>query len=401
MDNSLKILIAGRDKSALSALQGSIVDPRFETEVRHVSNGHADPLHGVPDLPDLLVFHMDISNEEELACLVERPAELRPEILVIGPQGNTRLMRLAMKAGACDYLEHPVSPADFLEAVEGVWKNLRYHVADENGGLVTVVSAKGGSGSSFLAVNVAHIMAAELNYRVALLDLDMQFGTLGQYLDLKTQHGLLGALDMAEDLDAVALDAYMAKHSSGLSLLGPLHEELVLTRDIPLDRFRHLLDLTKASYNYTFVDQPRQIDDVSAAVYERADRVVLVVQQDLANIRDASRLRKILTSQLAVPEERVMVVVNRYDKTNPVELDDICKSLGIDKEKVLLVPNDYRDAAESVNMGIPMLEHARNSAVTTGLIKLANRISGRESTGKTGLFSKAVSTMMRGYRHGA
>ena len=401
MDNSLKVLIAGRDKSALSALQSSIIDPRFDTEIRHVSNGHADPLHGVPDLPDLLVFHMDISNEEELVCLVERPPELRPAILVVGPQGNTKLMRLAMKAGACDYLEHPVNPIDLLEAVESVWRNLRYQVSEESGSLVTIVSAKGGSGSSFLAVNIAHIMAAQLQLRVALLDLDMQFGTLGQYLDLRTQHGLLGALDMAEDLDAVALDAYMAKHSSGLSLLGPLHEELVLTRDIPLDRFRHLLDLAKETYSYTFIDQPRQIDDVSAAVYERADRVVLVVQQDLANIRDASRLRKILTSQLAVPEDRVMVVVNRYDKTNPVELDDICKSLGVEKDKVMLVSNHYRDVAESVNMGIPMLDHARNSVVTTGLIELANRISGRESTGKTGLFSKAVSTMIRGYRHGA
>jgi pilus assembly protein CpaE len=344
---------------------------------------------------------MDISNEEELIHLVERPSELRPATLVVGPQGNTKLMRLAMKAGACDYLEHPVDPADFLEAIESVWKSLRYQVSDESGGLVAVVSAKGGSGGSFLTVNIAHIMAAELKYRVAMLDLDMQFGSLGHYLDLKSQHGLLGALDVAEDLDAVAMDAYMAKHPSGLSLLGPLDEELVLTRDIPLDRFRHLLDLVKDTYNYTFVDQPRQIDDVSAAVYEHADRVVLVVQQDLANIRDANRLRKILTSQLAVPEDRVLVVVNRYDKSNPVELDDICKSLGVEKESVLLVPNHYRDVAESVNMGIPMLEHARNSAVTTGIIALANRISGRASSAKTGLFSKAVSTMMRGYRHGA
>lgn len=401
MAKSLKILLAGRDKSALAALQGSIVDPRFEIEVRHISNGAADPLHGVPDLPDLLIFHMDISNEEELNCLVDRPAELRPEILVVGPQGNTKLMRLAMKAGACDYLEHPVNDEEIREAVEGIWNSLRYQVTDEHGGLVAVVSAKGGSGSSFLSVNLAHILAAELQFRVALLDLDMQFGTLGQYLDLRTQHGLLGALDMAEELDAVALDAYMAKHSSGLSLLGPLHEEIVLTRDIPLDRFRHLLDLSKDTYNFTIIDLPRQIDDVSAAVYERADRVVLVVQQDLANIRDASRLRKILTSQLAVPEDRVMVVVNRYDKANPVELDDLCKSLGVEKDKVMIVPNDYRDVAESVNMGIPMLEHARNSSVTTGLTNLANRISGRESTGKTGLFSKAVSTMMRGYRNGA
>lgn len=401
MGNSLKILIAGRDKSALTGLQAYLVDSRFDAEIKHISNGHADPLYGVTDLPDLLVFHMDISNEDELVCLVNRPVELRPATLVIGPQGNTRLMRLAMKAGARDYLEHPVGQSEFIEAVESSWKELTNQCAHEVGDLIAVVGAKGGSGASFLAANVSHIMAAEMNLRVALLDLDIQFGSLAQYLDIKSQHGLLGALDMADDLDAIAMDACMAKHSSGLSLLGPLDNELMLTRDIPLERFRQLLDLFKSSYDYAFVDQPRQIDDISAAVYERADLVALVVQQDLANVCDASRLRKILVSQLAIPEDRIMVVVNRYDKASPVDLDSIVKSLGVDRETVQIIPNDYRQVAESVNMGAPMIEFARKSPVTASLISLAHRFGGSELAPNTGLFSKAVSTMMRGYRHGA
>ena len=240
-----------------------------------------------------------------------------------------------------------------------------------------------------------------MNLRVALLDLDIQFGSLAQYLDIKSQHGLLGALDMADDLDAVALDACMAKHSSGLSLLGPLENELMLTRDIPLDRFGNLLDLLKSTYDYAFIDQPRQIDDISAAVYERADRVVLVAQQDLANICDANRLRKILVRQLGIPEDRITVVVNRYDKANPVDLDSICKSVGVEREQLQVIPNDYRQVAESVNMGTPMIEYARKSPATASLISLAHRFGGRELSSNTGLFSKAVSTMMRGYRNGA
>lgn len=401
MGNSLKILIAGRDKSALIGLQEYLGDPRFDAKIKHISNGHADPLYGVTELPDLLVFHMDISNEDELMCLVDRPAELRPALLVIGPQGNTRLMRLAMKAGARDYLEHPADQSDFIDAVESAWKELSHQVTNEAGDLIAVVSAKGGSGGSFIAANLSHIMAAEMNLRVAMLDLDIQFGSLAQYLDIKSEHGLLGALDMADDLDAVAMDACMAKHSSGLSLLGPLENELLLTREIPLDRFRQLLDLFKTTYDYAFVDQPRQIDDISAAVYERADRVVLVVQQDLANIRDASRLRKILVSQLAIPTDRIMVVVNRFDKTNPVDFDCITRSLGIDKEALQIIPNDYRNVADSVNMGTPMIEGARNSPVTASLISLAHHFGGREQSTKTGIFSKAVSTMIRGYRNGA
>jgi pilus assembly protein CpaE len=231
---------------------------------------------------------------------------------------------------------------------------------------------------------------------VALLDLDLQFGSLGQYLDITPQHGLMHALDMADQLDDVALDAYMAKHKSGVSLLGPLQEELVLARDIPLDRFGRLLDLLKENYDCTVVDQPRQIDDVSAEVYERADHILLVMQQELANVRDANRLRQILLRDLAIPEDRVTIVVNRYDKNLPVELADISRSLNVEKSQMVLVPNHYKNVAESMNVGIPMLDHARSSSVTKALLALQIQLSGKTQEQPTGLFSKAFSNIMRG-----
>jgi len=397
VQKQMKILIACRNVSALTAIGESITNPRFDIEHRHISNGHTDPLHGVPDLPDLLIFGMDESNEDELKCLVERPAELRPAILVIGPAGNTKFMRLAMQAGACDYLEDPVSETDLRETVESVWKNLSSQMVNDEGKLTAVVSAKGGSGASFLAVNIAHMMATSSEYRTALLDLDLQFASLGQYLDIKVEQGLMRALDMAENLDAVAMDACMAKHPSGVTLLGPLPEEIILSRDIPVVRFNRLLDLMKENYDHVVVDQPRMIDDISAAVYEHADQVLLVTQQELANVRDAGRLRQILLHELAFSEDRITVIVNRYMKNLPVELDDICKSLGVDKQDVVLVPNHYRDVAESMNIGIPMLDHARGSSVTKALMGLKNQLVGgaEGSTGSTRL-SKVISSLMGG-----
>ena len=393
----MQIVIAGRDKTALTALRNLIESPEFEISIRHINNGHADPLYGLADLPNLLIFHLDESNEAELACLVDRPAELRPEILVIGPEGNSRFMRMAMKAGACDYLEDPVDSAELIEALENIRKSFRQQQqVIHTGRLIAVVSAKGGAGASFLALNLAHMMAAASQLRVALIDLDLQFGALGQYLDLDTEHGLLRALDMADHLDAVAVDAYMAKHASGVSLLGPLQDEMVLTGDIPIDRFSKLLDLLKTNYDRTIVDQPRQIDDVSAAVYQNADRVLIVMQQDLANVRDATRLRKILLRELAVPEDHITVVVNRYDKSGPVELGDICRSLGVEKKDVVLVPNHYRNVAESMNVGIPMLDHARGSAVTKALIALEAQLGGRTEAAKENILSRTFSNILRG-----
>ena len=393
----IKILIAGRDKEALTSLEAKLSDRQYQISIRHISNGHADPLYGVPDLPDLLIFHMDENNEAELACLTERPPELRPATLIIGPGGNTRLMRLAMKAGAIDYLEDPADESDLAEVLAELKKTVANQAAGSDGQLIAVVSAKGGSGASFLAANLAHLMAAVSEKNTALLDLDLQYASLGQYLDLNCEHGLMQILDVIEDLDETAMDAYMAKHKSGLSLLGPLADEIVLTRDVPLDRFARLLEQMKGNYDYTVVDQPRDLHEMSAAVYERADRVLIVMQQELANIRDASRLRQILLSEMAVPEDRITVVINRYDKKSTVELGDICRAMGIEKSELILVPNDYRDVAESVNIGVPMLDHSRNSAVTKALMKFESRLTGvGVEPGKRGVLSKALSTLIRG-----
>jgi pilus assembly protein CpaE len=392
----IKILIAGRNKEALTSLEERLPNSLCQVSIRHISNGHADPLHGVPDLPDLLIFHMDENDEAELTCLTERPPELRPATLIIGPGGNTRLMRLAMKAGAIDYLEDPAKDSDLTEVLEELQKSMAHQAADSDGRLIAVVSAKGGAGASFLSVNLAHLMAAVSENNTALLDLDLQYASLAQYLDLNCENGLMQILDVIDGLDKTAMDAYMTRHKSGISLLGPLADEIVLTRDVPLDRFACLLEQMRANYDYTVIDQPRDLHEMSAAVYERADSVLIVMQQELANIRDASRLRQILLSEMAVPEDRITVVVNRYDKKSTVELSDICRTMGVEKSDVILVPNDYRDVAESVNIGVPMFDHSRNSAVTKSLMRFESRLTGVavDSDNRAG-WSRALSTLIR------
>ena len=70
------------------------------------------------------------------------------------------------------------------------------------------------------------------------------------------------------------------------------------------------------------------------------------------------------------------LVINRYDKNSVVELDDVCRSTGFDKERVILVPNSYQSVAESINMGVPMYDHARNSKVTQALVAMNRSLGG-------------------------
>ena len=111
---------------------------------------------------------------------------------------------------------------------------------------------------------------------------------------------------------------------------------------------------------------PRNIDEFNAQVISRASRIVMVVQQSLPHIQDATRLQQLLRDQLGISSDNLLVVVNRYNKRAEIQLADIEKALP--GSEVVTVPNQYKEVSESINLGIPMYEYARHSAVTRALV---------------------------------
>jgi len=393
--NKINILVAGRSKTVLGVLDKQLQSPNYSVSQRHISNGHSNPLYGISELPDILVFHLSSLGEEEVNSLFENPADSRPATIIIGPENNMKCVRLSMQAGVSDYLEEPLNNEELQNSIERIIGDLDTQTPSQSSEtmMTALVSTKGGCGASFLATNIAHVMATEGEGKIALLDLDLQFGSLAQYLDIKPQHGLVTALDMADQLDATALDAYMANHKSGLALMSPLDDEIILPRDIDSARFNQILKLLRENYNHIIVDLPRQIDELSADIYECADQIILVTQQEFASVRDATRLRNLILSELAVPADRISVIINRYDKTSAVELGDISRSMGIDKKDFILIPNSYKNVAESINIGVPMLEHARNSQVTKAIVAATHLIEGRELDTQTNIVSRVMSNL--------
>jgi pilus assembly protein CpaE len=348
--------------------------------------GEVDPLSGIQILPDLLVLRVNGQSMEELEALAHYKPEERPPTIVIGEASNPECMRFAMRAGARDFLTEPVSEKDFLASVARLAAETRAAKSSERSQLIAFINAKGGSGATFLACNIAHLFACVSEFDTALLDLDLQFGTLPEYLDIHPRRGLLDALDVADDLDGVAIDAYMTKHTSGLSVLAGLRDSAMLQQDLMLARFETVLNLLSGNFERIVVDLPRRIEPFSAMVLERADRVVLVMQQSVPSLHDAVRMNDILTRELAIPADHITVAVNRYVKSASVEISDIQSSLN-DKVPVR-IPNDFKVVTESVNMGIPLREHARRAAITKALMRLEEGLGGRSAGQPKGFMTR-------------
>jgi len=390
MKTQLSVLLAGRSKEAISALQEHLSSHDYlDVQLRHISNGHTDPLYGVVELPDLLVLHIDGLLGGELEALLERPASVRPPMVVISESDDAAAMRLAMKAGARDFLSSSEA-IEVTQSVNVICDELREH-SSFDGRLTAVVNSKGGAGATFLACNLAHLAASTTGESTALVGLDMQFPTLPSYFDMKLQHGLMQALESADELDAVALDAIMASHESGLKLLAAMPEDFRFGFDNLVPQTKTLFDLLLGNYKHVVVDMPRRIDEFNAQVISRASRILLVVQQSLPHVQDATRLQQLLRDHLGIPASQLLVVVNRYAKNAEITLGDIEKALP--GSEFVTVPNHYKAVSESINFGVPMYEHARKSTVTRSLIALHSKLLDNAPGDHPALASSRISSL--------
>jgi pilus assembly protein CpaE len=394
MSRTLDILLVSRQKDTLDRLEQLLRAAEFAPRRQLNSNGHVDPLHGLDKLPDLVVLHLSHLWREELEALAARKPERRPALIVVGTAIDMNVMRMAMQAGARDLLQLATVHSDLLEAVRRAQSEQRSPPHSTHGTTSVFMNAKGGCGATLLACNVAHVLAARSKKRTALIDLDLQFGAAPLYLDLYPKRGIEQALDNLQGLDEVALDGYFTKHASGLSVLSHSVEESLQAREIAPAAVDQLLDVTLRGYEHVILDLPRSINAVTTTVLQRANHIVLVLQQSVAALRDATRLMQWLRTDAGAGEQQLCVVINRYEKSASVAVADIQKALACDSP--LLVPNDFGCVSECINSGTPLLEYAHNSAITRAVMALETRLGGAAAQPGSGLLARTFANLMSG-----
>ncbi|MGL4828835.1 MAG: AAA family ATPase, partial [Vibrio sp.] len=242
----------------------------------------------------------------------------------------------------------------------------------ELGELHLFINTKGGCGASTLALNTALEIASTHPEQVLLLDLDIPFGVISEYLNIIPQYSLTDVIEHSKDLDQDSLTGMVTKLESGLHVLGFFHENT--TEDFDKAReIGHLLPILREIYPYVIIDLSRGVDRLFSVVVAPATKVFLVTQQNLAAIKNTSRVLRMLTFEYGVAKEQIELIVNRYEKRASIKLTDIEHTItGI---AVFMIPNDYRVAIESANLGRPIVLYKRNSAITRSIVEFSHHIA--------------------------
>jgi pilus assembly protein CpaE len=292
-----------------------------------------------------------------------------------------------MRAGARDI----IGENDCDELREALRRLDAERVASEPEGraqTVVVINAKGGSGATFIATSLATLSASHAGRDTVVVDLDFQYGSLPHYLDVVPRRGLLDALGCAEELDEKAVEAYTVKHDSGVHVLAPLPESQIAVDFNVADRMQTLLLILQKRYDRVIIDLPRHLDDVAARVLQGADNVLLVLQQSLLSVHDAVRLKTVLIRELGIDESRIDCIVNRHSKNGTLSLADLRSAL--DEDDPVLIPNQFSQVSQALEVGVPVIEQAPNSAVTKSLVGLHGRIMGMPVSESRGFLAKTV-----------
>lgn len=370
-----EVMLIGRSRDVLSGVSGLLENQRLLSIRTHVyGNGQSEMWRNDAHnpAPHALALCVDEDWRGALPGLLQALPDTKPPFLVLCPISDIELLKTAMRAGARDVLSPPYEVTDLTTRLVELAREGEIITEREPAHLAAFISAKGGSGASFLAANVAAVLAGGQARKSMLVDFDLQYGGLPIYLNMRAGNGLIKALEFVDTLDTAALRGYVQVHGNGLHLLAAAMDGLILPDEIADERIKKLLGILDAAYKEVIVDLPRRIDRPNAAILERVDQVVVVTQQSVTHLQDTKRLIMILRDHLGITDDHILIVINRFSKNAEVRRDDFSNALpGI---AITTVPSDYALVSESINLGIPVVERSPRSSLGKAILALSKRI---------------------------
>jgi len=294
-------------------------------------------------------------------------------VVIVASAMDPKLMLEAMRAGVNEFVTEPLSADELRAAIERVAGT---EVAPtEPSRVLAFVGAKGGVGTTTLAVNTAAALAAKDPGNVIIADLHLSgHGDVGLLLGVEPRFSVADALENAERLDSAYLKTLVTRSKSGLDVLASPDRPLLRPPDA--FRLRTLLTRLADRYKVVVLDVPR----VEFGVLDSLDplsSVTVVVNQELPTIRRATQVATLLRQRYG--KERVGVAVSRYDARADIGQEDIEAAVGLPVWAAL--PSDYRKVLAAANAGRPLVcdNHTRLAA---SIEEFALRLSGGEARDK-------------------
>jgi len=314
---------------------------------------------------------------------VRRQARVPPELVLLKKQHpainvmllaatlDPALMLEGMRAGVSECLAEPFVQADFNAAMTRL---VGQRTSAPAGPVFAFVGAKGGVGTTTMAVNVVTNLAKLSPAGALMVDLHLVYGDAAVYLGAETRFSILDALENLHRFDQAFFHSLLVKTAAGPNLLAS--SDRPVTNVVDSRRLSTVLEFAASQFPYTVVDVPRS-DVAVLDSLDTATTIVVVANQELATVRNAGRMASALRARYK--KAKVTTVINRTDRRAEIGQQDVERAVG--SAIAHQFPSDYRRALQAMNQGRPLVLDNHND-LSASFTALARELAGVEATKK-------------------
>jgi pilus assembly protein CpaE len=374
-----------------------------DVEVVGVARTGKEAIQASQDVnPDVVLMDINMPDMDGIAATEAiRAKQQAIQVIILSVQSDQNYMRRAMLAGARDFLTKPPMGDELISAIRRAGdmaqaeksKAARAQAAPiaglgtpvagyagPRGKIIVVYSPKGGTGCTTLAVNLALALNSP-DSRVTLVDGNLQFGDVAVFVNEQGKNTVLDLAPRAGELDAEIVEEVMVKHSaSGLHILAAPNRPEYADK-VSSGQFSQMLEFLTQLYAYVVVDTASLLNDLTLATIDVSDLIVLITTQDIPAIKN-SRLFLDLLQNLGVKRDRVMFIMNRFDRKVNITPERVADNLK--QEVALVIPTDEATAVKAVNRGVPFILDNKNQPIARGVLALAEAVRTRVSAQVSG-----------------
>ncbi len=358
---SISLLVASPDTHFREMIRESLLNIANATllaEFPEIAlNLYIRVLHELERHPHAALI-LDLAGDTEGALkALEKVKQAAPDLYILAShyQADAETVIACMRAGASEFLTQPLKRTEFRDAMQRLEQNAKRSATagPKLGRIYTFLGAKGGVGTTTLAVNFAAI-AAQSKKNTVLLDLDMRANDAAMQLGAHPQYTLLEVAENLSRLDQALFEGFVTRDPLGFYLVGP--PDNLEHRGFFTDyQFKEFATFLVEKYDTIVVDGGVAInDEVVIAAMQISAAVFLVVTQELASIRNAQRYVSFLM-RLGVTADQIKLVVNRYNKkanSNLATREQIQQTLN--QPVFFGVPESLSTVLAALNQGRPV-----------------------------------------------
>jgi pilus assembly protein CpaE len=371
-----KILVVDDDQNVQRLLQYTLKQEGYEV-VLASDGAEGFRLWGAEEL-DLILLDVMLPKLDgyQVATKIrtEEGSTSHVPIIMLTAEREVEQKVRGLRAGADDYLIKPFHPAELLARI----KSLLARFAPKEtllarpplGRVLAFYGAKGGVGTTTVAINAAIALHRELGRKVCLVDGNLQFGDHRVFLDLGLDRKSIVDVVTAPSIDVDLVRQVMVKHDSGVDLLlappSPETAELVHPDHLP-----YITEQLRSLYDYTLIDIDKRLDDINLGIFEAADTVFVVMTADLSCLKNVRLILETM-DHLGYPPSKVELVLNRSNAFTGISVKNAEGALKRTIEHQVV--NEYRGAISALNSGSPFMFTKADSSLGGSLLQFARTV---------------------------